>query len=114
MNVATHLYAGGRFVWIDGAVPGADVTMLANGAVIGTGTADEGVARLDLTNTIPDGGWMVAHQSAPGLGPGPDVGRAADKISGGRAGRCRRRSCSYRSAVATRRSKSRVSSTAPR
>jgi hypothetical protein len=83
VNVATHLYACGRFVWVDGAVPGADVTMLANGAVIGTGKADEGVARFGLTSAIPDGGWIVAHQSAPGLGPGPDVGRAADRIPGG-------------------------------
>jgi hypothetical protein len=83
VNVATHLYACGAHVWIDGAVPGAAVTLLANGGVLGTGTADEGTARFALTSPIPPGGWIVAHQSAPSLAPGPDVGRAADPIPGG-------------------------------
>ena len=83
VNIATHLYACGRFVWIDGAIPGADVTLLANGSVFGTGKADEGVARFGLTSAVPAGGWMVARQSAPGLAPGPDVGRSADIIPGG-------------------------------
>ena len=83
VNIATHLYACGQHVWIDGAVPGADVTLLANGVPIGTGKADEGVARFALSSPVPSGGAMVAHQSAPGLAPGPDVGRAADTIPGG-------------------------------
>jgi hypothetical protein len=82
VNVATHLYACGKFVWIDGAVPGAEITVLAGGTAIGTGKADEGVARFGLTSAIPFGSWIVAHQSAPGLAPGLDVGRAADVIPG--------------------------------
>jgi hypothetical protein len=84
VNVATHLYACGQHVWIDGAIPGADVTLLADGTAIGAGKADEGVARFVLTSPVPSGGWMTAHQSAPGLAPGPDVGRSADEIPGGR------------------------------
>jgi hypothetical protein len=82
VNVATHLYSCGKFVWIDGAVPGAEITLLAGGTTIGIGKADEGVARFGLTSAIPLGSWIVAHQSAPGLAPGPDVSRASDVIPG--------------------------------
>ncbi len=82
VNVATHLYACGKFVWIDGAVPGADVTLLGDAIVLGISKADEGVARFGLTSSIPSGSWVVAHQSTPGLAPGPDVGRRADDLPG--------------------------------
>lgn len=82
VHIATHLYACGKFVWIDGAVPGADVTLFASGAVLGSGRADEGMARFGLTNAIPPATEVVAHQSAPGLGPGPDVAQQSDAIPG--------------------------------
>lgn len=84
VNIATHLYACGRYVWVDGATPGADVTISANGGVIGTAKADEGVARLTLTNAIPDSGPISARQSGGGLPPGPDVTRTSDRIPGAR------------------------------
>jgi hypothetical protein len=82
VHVATHLYACGKFVWVDGAIPGAKITILADAHPIGTGIADEGTARLALTTAIPFGSWVAAHQSSPGLAPGPDVGYAADTIPG--------------------------------
>lgn len=84
VHVATHIYACGRFVWVDGAIPGATITTLADGTPIGSGLADEGTARLSLTTAIPSGSLFVAHQSAPGLAPGPDISFAADEIPVGR------------------------------
>lgn len=84
VHVATHLYACGRFVWVDGAIPGATITVLADGIQIGVGVADEGTARLTLTSAIPPTSLVVAHQSSPGLAPGPNVGQTADEIPGGR------------------------------
>jgi hypothetical protein len=84
VHVATHLYACGKFVWVDGAIPGATVTLLADGNPIGTGVADEGTARLSLTTAIPSASSLVAHQSSAGLTPGPDVSYVADEIPGGR------------------------------
>ncbi|MFF1635628.1 PLAT/LH2 domain-containing protein [Leifsonia sp. NPDC058248] len=82
VNIATHLFSCGRYVWIDGATPGADITLSASGSVLGTGKADEGVARLTLTNAIPAQGLISAHQSGGGLPPGPDVSRTPDRIPG--------------------------------
>ncbi|MEO5992464.1 MAG: PLAT/LH2 domain-containing protein [Arthrobacter sp.] len=83
VHVATQLFACGQYVWIDGAVSGADVTLLANGSILGTGQAHEGTARFALTSAIPPNGWITAHQSGPGLAPGPDVGRTSDPLPGG-------------------------------
>lgn len=83
VHVATHLYACGKFVWVGGAIPGATVTVLADGNPIGAGVADEGTARLALTTAIPSASSLVAHQSSPGLAPGPDVSYVADEIPGG-------------------------------
>ena len=63
VHVATHLYACGKFVFVDGAIPGATVTVLADGNPIGAGVADEGTARLALTSAIPSASSLVAHQS---------------------------------------------------
>jgi hypothetical protein len=80
VHIATHPYQCGRYVWIDGAIPGADVELLTGGLTVGSGTADEGTARFGLTNAIPTSGWVVAHQSAPGLANGPDVSQKVDPI----------------------------------
>ena len=80
VNVATHIYACGKFVFVDGALPGATITVLADGTPIGSGIADEGTARLSLTTAIPPGSLVTAHQSAPGLAPGPIISYAADDI----------------------------------
>lgn len=80
VRIATHLYECGRYVWIDGAVPGADVTLFGGGVAIGSGKSEEGTARFALTSPIPPGSWMAAHQSTPGVGGGPDVGQPADAI----------------------------------
>ncbi len=82
VNVVSHLYECGRFVCVDGACPGADVTILAGGKVLGTGKAHEGRARFKLTVGIPSGSTVVAHQSASKLPAGPDVSRAADPLPG--------------------------------
>jgi hypothetical protein len=84
VHLVTHPYACGKCVWIDGAVPGADVTLLANGIALGSGKADEGTARFGLASAIPDGSWIDTHQSTAALGPGPDVGQSADLIPGRR------------------------------
>lgn len=84
VNIATHVYACGRYLWVDGATPGAEITVSADGGVIGSGTADEGVARLTLTNAIPAGGTVSAHQSGGGLPPGPDATRTPELLPGSR------------------------------
>ncbi|MDB6010104.1 MAG: uncharacterized protein JWL65_2354 [Gammaproteobacteria bacterium] len=84
VQVVTHLYACGKFVWVDGAIPGAIVTLLADGAPIGTGVADEGTARFGLAAAIPFASLLLAHQSSAGLAPGPDVSYVADEIPGAR------------------------------
>ena len=45
VSVATHLYACGRYVWIDGAIPGATVELAVGAQLLGSGSADEGIAR---------------------------------------------------------------------
>jgi len=82
VRIVTHPYACGRFVWIDGGVPGADITLLAAGVTLGSGKANEGTARFGLGTAIPLDSFVTAHQSVPGLGPGPDISRPADPIPG--------------------------------
>lgn len=84
VKVVTHLYACGRFAWINGAIPGADITLLADGTQIGSGVADEGTSHFGLTAPIPSGSTLIARQSAPTVGSGPDVIYHADEIPGGR------------------------------
>ena len=84
VHIATHLYACGRYVWIDGAIPGARVELLDGATVLGAGTADEGVARFALTSALASGSSPRARQTVPGLGPGPSVSRETDEIPGNR------------------------------
>jgi PLAT/LH2 domain len=84
VRIATHLYACGRYLWIDGAIPGARVELLDGAALLGSGSADEGVARFALTSAIASGSSLAARQSAPGLGPGPGVSGAPEEIPGNR------------------------------
>jgi hypothetical protein len=78
--VPTHLYECGRYVYVDGATPGAEVALFADGTRLGSGPADEGVARLGLDDPIPPASWVTVHQSAPGAAQGPDYGVRADPI----------------------------------
>ena len=82
VRVRTHLYECGAHVYVDGAVPGADVTVLSGGSPLGAGIADEGVARIGLIPAIPQGSVVAIHQSSSGLAPGPDVSRVADRLPG--------------------------------
>ena len=70
VNFATPVFRCGECVWIDGAVPGADVTVTQGGAVIGTGRSVDGTARVGLTSPIAPLGAVEAYQEACGkLGP---------------------------------------------
>lgn len=79
VRLITRPYECGQYVWIDGAIPGATVDLLVDSTSIGVGTADEGVARFQVVGIWPDG-WVTVLQTAPGLGPGPDVGQRAIAI----------------------------------
>lgn len=51
--IATHLWEFGRGVLVQGAAPGANIVLSAPGGVLGSATADEGVARLVLSPSLP-------------------------------------------------------------
>jgi glycerophosphoryl diester phosphodiesterase len=83
VNVVTHLYACGRYVLVNGALPGATVTLSTTSKVLGTATADEGVARLHLTSPIPSASSIFSLQSAPTVGAGPAQSRVSELVPGG-------------------------------
>jgi PLAT/LH2 domain len=81
VNIVTHPYQCGRYVYIDGVIPGANVELSTSGGVsLGSGIAYEGAAEFSLTTAIPLNGSIRAHQSAPGLGNGPDVEADIDEL----------------------------------
>jgi len=80
----THLYECGEFVWINGVIPGANVKVLANGIIIGSGQALEGFARLALTKGLPPHSIIQTHQVAklPSriVVAGPDILKTPDPL----------------------------------
>ena len=82
VGLATHLFGCGQFVWVTNMIPGASATVAANGQVLGSGPGQEGFARLALTQGLPTGGIVTAHQFAklPSavVAAGPDFVGLAD------------------------------------
>jgi hypothetical protein len=66
----THIYQCGQCLWLDGMVPGATVQVTVGGAVRGTGRADDGAARIGLSQPTQLTDTLIAQQTAcgtPGL-----------------------------------------------
>ncbi len=78
----THLFECGQYVWVTGAIPGAQVEVTAGGQVMGHGTCLEGDARFALNKGLPHATPVNAHQSVPAFPPGPDVSRVPDPLPG--------------------------------
>ncbi len=76
----THLFECGRFMWITGAIPGAQVQVAAGPQLLGTGTCLEGDARFGLTTPVPHTGSTSANQIVPPFPPGPGVSRVPDPL----------------------------------
>ncbi|MGG5787935.1 hypothetical protein ACQ3VH_12785 [Bacillus pretiosus] len=74
VSFRTHLWECGNGVWVQGAFPGAQVTIQGPSGVIGNGQATEkGDARLLLTSQLPGAGqtiktWQEAPAGFPPLG----------------------------------------------
>jgi glycerophosphoryl diester phosphodiesterase len=79
VGFVTHLFACGDFIWIGGVIPGARVNIASNHR-LGSGTAVEGYARFQLTEELPHGIAVHAHQVVPGLPDGPDITCTPDPI----------------------------------
>ena len=75
VGLETHLWTCGQFVWVDGAIPGAQVEMVGHGG----GVADEGIARFELTHPLGTAAVSL-HQVVPGLGNGPDLTITPDPV----------------------------------
>jgi hypothetical protein len=70
VGLRTHVYECGQCLWLDGMVPGAAVAVTVAGVVRGSGTADDGSARIGLSAPTGAGETLVATQTAcgtPGL-----------------------------------------------
>ena len=85
-GLETHPYECGQYVWVSGAIPGAMVDLFANGALYGSGLADEGYARFGLSQGLPTGGAVNTHQVVPALPPGPDFTASIDHLPPRQAG----------------------------
>ncbi|MCJ8157956.1 hypothetical protein [Sphingomonas sp. LaA6.9] len=70
--VRSRIFTCGRALWIQGAVPGAEVTVFDAGGPYGTGRAHEGVARLQFTQPLPASEVDISiRQQAPAGAPVP-------------------------------------------
>jgi hypothetical protein len=69
----THLYVCGRYVWVTGALPGAEVVIEFNGAVQGSAVAKSEGARLRLQSGLPDTGIRIYQRTPYGSGPALEV-----------------------------------------
>lgn len=62
----SHLWEFGRALEVQGALPGADVTISSPTALLGRGIAHEGLARINLSGVLPTSGTkVVAEEKAP-------------------------------------------------
>jgi hypothetical protein len=73
VNVMTRLYECGEYVWVEGALPGATVSLTSTPTLLGSGTADEGVAVFRLTTPMPAPKSVRCFQIVTGVGAGPDT-----------------------------------------
>lgn len=70
VSFRTPLFVCGQCVWLEGAVPGADVEVLGNGGSRGTANSYDGNARIGLNAPIAPGETLQGQQEACGeLGP---------------------------------------------
>ncbi|MGA8261530.1 MAG: hypothetical protein WB783_15055 [Arenicellales bacterium] len=76
VGLKTHLWVCGRFVWVDGAIPGAEVEMVG----YGSGVANEGIARLELSHPLAGGAAVTVHQTIPGVGHGGNINVTPDPV----------------------------------
>jgi hypothetical protein len=76
----THLFECGRYLWINGSIPGAGVQAMAGALILGTGTSMEGDARFELTHPVPHTGSVTASQIVPPFPPGPGASRIPDPL----------------------------------
>jgi glycerophosphoryl diester phosphodiesterase len=70
IGLETHLWQCGQYVWVSGAIPGAEVRV-ADTNPLGGGIANEGIARFELTAPLQAGVPTRVFQTVPGLGDGP-------------------------------------------
>ena len=73
VELMTRPYECGEYVWVEGALPGASVSLSSGPTILGSGIADEGVAVFKLTTPVPAPTSLRCFQSVPGLGSGPDT-----------------------------------------
>ncbi|MEU4301832.1 hypothetical protein [Kitasatospora aureofaciens] len=66
LHYGGHQYVCGQCLWIDGAVPGATVTVKQGATVLGSATAPDGIARVQLGAPIAAGEVLMAEQQACG------------------------------------------------
>lgn len=79
VGLESHLWQCGQYVYVSGAIPGAEVQMRDTRA-LGSGIANEGIARFELVAPLEAGVAASVHQTVPGVGDGPDVTRVPDPI----------------------------------
>jgi len=64
----SHLWEFGRALQVGGVVPGAIVTIASSSGILGEGTADEGLARINLSSALPAGGSQIVAEAGSPLG----------------------------------------------
>ena len=72
LSFRSKVYPCGGALWLSGATPGSEVVIATeSGALLGSGLANEGEARINLAQDIPFGaGHVQAHERAPAGMPG--------------------------------------------
>jgi hypothetical protein len=66
LSIRSRAFVCGQALWVEGAIPGAEVVAAINGTEIGKGIAHEGIARIRLSIRIPEGAPHVeVFQQAP-------------------------------------------------
>jgi glycerophosphoryl diester phosphodiesterase len=76
----THPFECGRYMWVAGGIPGAEVQVSSGAQLLGSGPSLEGDARFDLTHSVPHTGSVTANQNIPGLAAGPPVSQNIDPL----------------------------------
>ncbi|MFF4403364.1 hypothetical protein [Streptomyces sp. NPDC001404] len=71
LHFGSHVYACGQCLRVDGAVPGAAVTVQQGPLVLGSAPAPDGTARIALLGPVAAGRALVARQSACGTPGAP-------------------------------------------
>lgn len=79
VDIAGRLWQCGRYAFVPAAIPGATVEVLRNGAVVGAGVADGGIARVALTTAFAVGRPIQVRQRVGGL-IGPALTRDVEAL----------------------------------